>query len=126
MKEKFKILFNKLYDNKVVYHERISILCEVVSFELNEEDFQVELKYVKNLNDLRSYQRNMLNRITSRPSFTVGSSYFFQGKEILNDNIIGRHYCPYIIWADSDMVKLISEMNDDELRLNLKKILWNN
>jgi len=53
MKNSLQIIFNSLYQKKVIFHERITLLCEVVNYDLLRESFNVELKVIQPLGNTR-------------------------------------------------------------------------
>ncbi len=124
MKDNLQIIFNSLYQKKVIFHERITLLCEVVNYDLLHESFNVELKVIQPLGNTRPYKNRMLEKITSKPTFTVGATYQYAGVDILQDKKIGRPYCPFTIWADAKLVETVSKLNNEELQKNLQELLW--
>ena len=125
MNTDYKELFDNLYENKLIYHEKVTILCEVVSYELKEDSFKIELKVVKPLHNEFDYQNRIFNYIISKPTFEVSSPYEFGGKKVINGKKIGISYCPFTIWADPLLVEKVSKLNDDELHIQLHDLLWN-
>lgn len=42
-------LFDNLYENKIIYREKVALIAEVESFELSEEYFSVDLKLLQHI-----------------------------------------------------------------------------
>lgn len=124
MKEELELLFNNLYDGKLIFHERVTILCDLVKYELNSERFNVTLKSIKPLNMESSRQVKMFNYIDSKPTFSVGSTFEFGDYKILNNKKIGRPYCPYSIWVDPVLIRKVCNMSEKELKESLSDLLW--
>lgn len=124
IKEGLGIYFKNLFENKLIYHERVTILCELVKCELKEEKFSVELKAIKALGDMSEVQNRMFQHITSKPTFTVSATYILGSRKIINGKKIGRPYCPFLIFAEATVVEKICMMNDKEIEDNLYSMLW--
>lgn len=123
MKEEFESIFNSLYESKVIFHERVTLLCEVVKYDLQTERFSVELNVIRPLKNTRPYENRMLKHITSKQTFTVGSTYKFAEVGILENKKIGRPYCPYTIWTDATLVEHISKLSGEDLKKHLQELL---
>ena len=124
MKNEFELLFNNLFERKLIFHERATSLCELVNYKLKEDRFKVELKFIKLLSKLKPIESDLFVKSKTSKTFTVGSIYEFSNRKILNNKKIGRPYCPYTIWCDPVFVKTICQMNEYELEKDLWDLLW--
>lgn len=124
MKEELELLFKNLYEGKLIFHERVTILCDLIKYELNSEGFSVTLKSIKPLNMVSSNQVRIYNYIDSKSTFSVGSTFEFGDYKILNNKKIGRPYCPYSIWLDPVLVRNVCYMSEQDLKENLSNLLW--
>ncbi|MDX9933200.1 MAG: hypothetical protein RB294_11495 [Bacteroidales bacterium] len=67
-------LFDNLYENKIIYREKVAFIAEVESFELSEEYFSVNLKLlqhirgdsVRDYNFAANFKANKIIRIKSK------------------------------------------------------------
>lgn len=67
-------LFDNLYENKIIYRDKVAFIAEVESFELSEEYFSVELKLlqhirgdsVRDYNYAANFEVNKIVRIKCR------------------------------------------------------------
>lgn len=67
-------LFDNLYENKLIYREKVALIAEVESFELSEEYFSVDLKLlqhirgdsVRDYNYAANFEVNKIVRIKCR------------------------------------------------------------
>jgi len=100
-----ELQFKNLFENKLIFHERVTILCELVNYELKEDRFSVELKAIKALVNESEGQNRMYQHITSKPTFTVWSTYTLGNYKIFDGKKIGMPYCPFLIFADSAVVE---------------------
>lgn len=122
-KELFESLFSDLYQNKVVYHERVTMLCEVVRYEVTDEQFDIWLNWIKPLY-LGPFHPQFLD---THEAFHLGAA-FMVNKDTLrlyDGHSIGHAYCPFTLWTGKDIVKAVCEMSDEELETNLHDLLWN-
>lgn len=124
MKEELEVLFNNLFEKKVIFNESFTILCEFVKIDLQGDRFYVELKPIRLLIDIQKKHNNFLNWVKSKPTFIVGSIYLHQGHKIYNGKEIGRPYCPYTIWTEPTLVEKVSKMSVDELENDIWRLLW--
>lgn len=122
-KELFGSLFSDLYENKVIYHERVTMLCEMIRYEVTEDGFDVWLNWVKPLY-LSVFHPRYLD---TREELHLGAA-FLAGEDpfpLYDGHRIGRPYCPFTLWTDKQTVETICKMNDEELETDLSKLLWN-
>lgn len=116
-KEIFENLFSNLYENKIIYHERVTVLCEVDRYEVSENDFRIWLKPLKPLMKLKGYRENFYNGLVEKKIFTLSSTFEFgdTGYKLFDGKKIGRPYCPYMLWPIKEIVKDICNSNDKTL-----------
>lgn len=124
IKEQLELLFTNLFEKQLIFHERVTILCELVAFELKDDRFSVELKAIKALNKTNEGQNRMFEHITSKPTFTVCATYTMGDYKILNGKKIGRPYCPFILFADPIIVEKIGKLSGQELAENISDLMW--
>ncbi len=122
-KELFESLFSDLYENRVIYHERVTMLCEVVRYEVTEDGFDISLNWIKPLY-LGPFHPLYLD---TREEIHLGASFEFGDSFSLYDGYrIGRPYCPFVLWTDKQLVETLSGMSDEQLETDLSQLLWNN
>lgn len=125
IKEGIKLLFDNLFENKLIFHERVTILCELMKYELKDDRFSVELKAIKALNNNSEGKNRMYQHIISKPTFTVWSKYTLGDYKIFDGKKIGMPYCSFDIFGDITIVEKVCQMSDTEIDDNLYSILWN-
>lgn len=122
-KELFESLFSDLYQNKVIYHERVTMLCEVVRYEVTNEQFDIWLDWLRPLY-LGPFDPEYLH---TREEIHLGAA--FQVNEdafrLYDGHKIGDPYSPFILWTDKETVKAACNMTDEELKTDLHDLLWN-
>lgn len=114
--EAFSPLFNNLYDNKVIYHERITSLLRLENIIITDEGFNAIAKRIKLLVEPTN---NVQRIIASKSSWTVGASW---GWLCLDESGYLKTYSGWKIWADPELVKKVEELannNNFEEALNL-------
>lgn len=124
IKQQLEALFNNLFENKLIFNERVTILCELVKCELHDDRFKVELKPIIALDNNRDYRNRMYKHITSKPTFTVSATYTFGNYKIFNGKRIGRPYCPFVIFADPTMVEKVCKLMSTEIPEDIFDLLW--
>ncbi len=123
-KELFESLFSDLYQNKVIYHERVTMLCEVVRYEVTDDQFEISLNWLKPLY-LGPFDPEYLH---TRQEINLGAAFLDNDKHFLplyDGYRIGRPYCPFILWTGKETVEAVCKMSDEELATNLHDLLWN-
>lgn len=118
-------LFTNLFDNKVIYHERVTLLCDVDMYRITEGDFRVWLKPVKPLYlGYQNRRERMYKYLVEKKIFSLGSALRADYGKLFDGKRIGRPYCPYTLWASKELVERVSKMNDQELDEHLYDMLW--
>lgn len=120
-KELFESLFSDFFQNRIIYHERVTMLCEVARYEVTEDGFDIWLNWIKPLY-LGIFDPVYLY---TREEIHLGAPYDFGDSFSLYDgHCIGRPYCPFVLWTDKRLVESVSRMSDEELETNLGDLLW--
>lgn len=122
-KELFESLFSDLYQNKVIYRERVTMLCEVVRYEVTDEGFEIWLNWLKPLY-LGPFHPRYLD---TREEINLGASFLFNEPafRLYDGHQITCPYCPFILWTGKETVEAVCKMSDEELKTNLHELLWN-
>lgn len=117
-------LFSNLYNNTFIYHERITILSEVVRYEVTDEKFTLIHRPVKLL---RADQ--MCEGMYER-WLTYGDLEYGAAVANLNHPYIYTHgrlsitYGAGKIWPGAKRVEYISNMSDDDLATDFNHVMW--
>ena len=119
----YKKLFDNLYEGKLIYHERVTMLCELVNYKLETDRFCLELKPIKQLNNEYELQSIMFHNFLSKPTFEISAPYTLGERTVLNDKKIGIAYCGFVIYADPLIVEKGSKMSESELSVYIEKLL---
>ena len=122
-KELFESLFSDLYENKVIYHERVTMLCEVVRYDVTEEQFDIWLNWLKPLylGPFHPAYLDTREEIHLGAAFQVNEDAF----RLYDGHRITHAYCPFTLWTDKETVETACKMSDEELKTNLHELLWN-
>ncbi len=121
-KELFESLFSDLYENKVIFHERVTMLCDVVRYEVTDKRFDIWLNWVRPL-FLGIFEPRFLEtheEIHLSATFEFGP-YDWQ---LYDGHSIGQAYCPFTLWTDKKTVETVCKMSKEELEASLSNILW--
>ncbi len=125
--QKYAPTFDNLYDNKIIYHERITRIVRLENIEITEEYFQAKAIQEKVI--LSEHKRERLIKNNTLEKVLQPKEWTFKGGWDLaniseNPLRIGMPYASFVIWIEPDFVKYIEklvEYGDDDDAL---KILW--
>ncbi len=115
-KEIFSNLINNLYDNKVIYHERNTVIAHIETIVIDTNGFSIKIDRAKTFMEI-------LPRMTSRmeQGFDFGASWSF-----LRYN--NGCFSPYSgwggLWTDPDFVKKTIELVDEGRCEEASELLW--
>jgi hypothetical protein len=123
----FQLLKNNLVDSYVIYHERVTLLLQLILFEIQETRVNFKAKIIKPLDKTRAEENNLYRHMISKEEISFSTSYIF-GKDdtssLLKDKKLGRAYCPFTLWLDPELSKFVLENEDDITKQIPKYILW--
>ena len=100
--EEFKTIFDNLYENKIIYRERFIVICTIEKLEINEIEFEMELRTHITIRD------KLLRRELYVPKQWTASSIW---NIILEDN--GAYmipYASYTFWTNPELVRKVEEL----------------
>ncbi|MEI6138553.1 MAG: hypothetical protein WCP85_04790 [Mariniphaga sp.] len=110
-RQEFSQLFMNLYENKVVYHERITRIIKLDKIELLPDRFNaIAIPY------LLIEKGNRLDESYRHKSFELGASW----KYLRLDGIVLSPYSSWLMWCDPNLVKQVEML---VLEKNFKKAL---
>ncbi|MBS9768027.1 MAG: hypothetical protein KGV44_10890 [Flavobacteriaceae bacterium] len=127
--QKYAPFFENLYENKIVYHERITRIVRLEDLEVTEEGFRAkaiqEKVILSKFQQERCRKLNTLEKVRNSPrQWTFSGTW--EGAIISEKPLsIAMPYVSFVLWIEPDLVKYIeklAEYGDDEDAL---KILWN-
>ncbi len=126
--QKYAHIFENLYHNKIVYHERYTRIVRLEDIEITEKYFEakaIQERVILSEYQKRRYKRkNILDKVLNKPR-----EWTFRGtweNAIISENplSIGSPYANFVIWIEPNFVKKIerfAEYGDDE---EVLKLLW--
>lgn len=118
-------LFSGLYRNRIIYHERITVLSEVIKCDISDEEIQFWHTPIKLLSADPVFD-GMYERWTSRPHCVVGVNLKVSGHPyIYYRKRLSMPYSGFLVWPDSEIVEKVSSLADDELINELPRLIWN-
>ncbi|MEN9549182.1 MAG: hypothetical protein RIR12_1773 [Bacteroidota bacterium] len=125
--KEFTRLKENLVNNLVVYHERVTILLELTTFEIGSEGVRFNAKIIKPLDKSYAERNNLYKHIVTKNEIAFSASYQFGP----NDNIplvknkkVGRPYCPFTLWLDPELTIFVNENVDEVTKQIPNFILW--
>ena len=117
-------LFSNLYNNTFIYHERITILSEVVRYEVTDERFTLFHRPVKLLR-ADAMCEGMYERWQSYKDLEAGANLSLPDHPyIYTRGRLSMAYGPGKIWPGARRVEYISKMSDDDLVTDFNHVMW--
>ncbi len=122
-------LFSDLYENRIIYHERITILSEVERVEITDSELDVwhrpiRLLYKPDHWFVDGMYERWISVAPLRCGAVLGNKDFLY-KYHCNGRL-SAPYIPFLLWPHKDLVKKISSMTDEELKTDLQRVLGEN
>jgi hypothetical protein len=121
-KEQFDRLFSSLFENKIIYHERITVLCKVNKYEATEDRFEVWLRPLRPL--FLSNFEHMYHRLLENGEFCLGAVFDFNGWRLFDGKRIGHPYCPFTLWPTTEVVQRICRLTEPIPAEMVHRLLW--
>ncbi len=125
--KKYASIFNNLYKNKIIYHERITSIVRLENLEVTEEYFQATAIREKVI--LSDIKRKLFEKFNTLQNLEKPESWVFKGTWD-NCNItenplsIGQPYANFVIWIEPDLVKYIEKLAQYGDHKDALNILW--
>jgi hypothetical protein len=117
-------LKNELIGNLAVFHERVTLLVELIEFNILEKNVQFKAKIIKPLDKEHAEKNKLYKYMINKEFISFGASYQFYSNNLINGKKIGRPYCPFTLWLDPELTEFVKS-NDDEITKKIPKfILW--
>lgn len=121
-------LKDNLKNNYAIYHERVTLLIELTSFEIEETRVNFKAKIIKPLDIEKAKPTGFYNTMKSKEEISFGASYLFGGEDstpLLNGFRLGKPYCPFILWLDPELTQFVIDNKDEVTKQIPSYILWN-
>lgn len=109
-KHKFTTWLNNLYDNKIIYHERATVLATLSNVICDDNGFSatVTKEYIFYMPPTLRRRKNLLCH--KLYSFEIGSTYGSDIKFEESKQKIYGGYLPFTIWTEPSFVKNIEKL----------------
>lgn len=118
---------DNLYQNKLIYHERITMIAELKRYVLTDDYIQIEIKALEPLCNMeRPNNKRLYELMQSKSIIKLGTTL----KEIegiarpIKNWKIGRNYCPFILWTHPQIVKQIIEATGENRSMLANNLKW--
>lgn len=122
-------LFGNLYQNRIIYHERITVLAEVERFKLRENEFDLWFRPVRLLITLDHPEvAEMYERWVQRATCQIGVNFGIPDMPYYYHSTgrLSMPYGPGTIWPNYELVRQVSMLSDDNLERNVRRLLSQN
>lgn len=117
-------LFGNLYNDLIIYHERITILSEVLKTEITEKKFSLWHRPVRLLKADPVFD-GMYDRWISSKELECGFALGTPDHQcIYTWGRLSVAYAGFKIWTGSKRVEFISNMSNDELLNDFGHVMW--
>lgn len=117
-------IFGNLYSNKIVFHERITVFCEVVECSFNNDILTLKLKVIEPVVEVKAYLRHFYETLKNKEYFQVSTRFNENRFLELDKQKINAPYCPFSIWANYDLVKKVCELKEQGREQEIYETLW--
>lgn len=120
--KKYGHYFNNLYDNKIIYHERYTMIVRLEDLEVTEDYFKataIRERFIME-NPIRR-ERVMNSNLFSKWTFR-GSWQDATYSE--NPFRIGQPYATFVVWTEPEVVKYIEQLVEKGDFKEIRNILW--
>lgn len=124
-RELLRELFPSLHENRIIYHERITVISEVIKVEISDEEFELWHKPFRLLSAEPVFN-GMYEGWQEEPYCAAGVPLNVENHPYIYDR--GRLSMPYsgfLIWPSPEIVSKLSECSDDDVHSLVGRILWN-
>lgn len=125
IKRQLEILKANLPDNYAIYHERVTVLIQLTQFDILDTRVNFKGRVVKPLNKEHPMTRRFFQYFRDKGEFAFGAIYLFppNNMPILNETILSRPYCPFMLWLDPDLIQFVRD-HDDEVTRHIPRYIF--
>ncbi|HCA58569.1 MAG TPA: hypothetical protein DEP46_11355 [Blastocatellia bacterium] len=117
-------LFGNLYKDRIIYHERITILSEVIKTEITEKEFSLWHRPVRLLNADPVFE-GVYERWQSLKELECGFNFGTPDHPcVYACGRLSVAYSGFKIWPGAKRVEYIGNMSDEELRIDFGHVMW--
>lgn len=126
IRSELETLKANLFYNHAIYHERITLLIQILRFDILEASVNFKAKIIKPLNRIQAEKNRLYLSMIAKNEITFGASYFFSDFDnpILNGTKLGRPYCRFTLWTDPVLVEFVMKHDDEVTKQIPPLILW--
>ncbi len=119
-------LKENLINNYAVFHERVSLLIQLTSFEIDSDCVNFRAQIIKPLNKEYSESDLLYKYMIGQEEIIFGSSFStVKGDSFIKGKKIGDIYCPFKLWLDPELTQFVLESEDHITKLIPDYILFN-
>lgn len=118
-------LFSGLFRNWIIYHERITVLSEVIKFEISDAQIEFWHKPIRLLSADPCFD-GMYERWTSLPHCKAAVGLNLSSLRYIYDRRrLSMPYVGFVVWPDPEIVEKVSSLANEELITELPRLIWN-
>ena len=109
-----------LKGQRAIYHERVTMLIEILDVSEKDGYYGFEARIVKPLNPEQAERSGLYKKLIQKPSFQFGTKYKPLGE--LSLPYIEKHkirgpYCPFMLWFNTELVKSVENSSGEESKM---------
>lgn len=120
--KKYGHYFNNLYENKVIYHERVTMIVRLEDLEVNEEYFKATAIRERFIIENPIRREKFKNSKFFKQWTFKGCWQYATYSE--NPFCIGKPYASFKIWTEPALVKHVEKLVNQEDFEEIENILW--
>jgi len=117
-------LFGSLYKDRIIYHERITILSEVIKIDIADDRYELHHRPIKLLH-ADPICEGMYERWQMHTHLVASAGLSSEmPQHIYASGRLSTAYGAFKVWPGAKRVEYISNMPDEELTTGLRQIMW--
>lgn len=126
-------LFSNLYENKIIYHNKVTLLCTLLNYDYVDSILKVEFKVDEPILRIKPYLKHFYENLKQKEKVQVAvkspiasvkgessSSY----NRIYDDGQRLVSFGSFTIWTGFDLVKTVSELKIENKEQEIFETLW--
>lgn len=117
-------LFSNLYEHKIIFHERVTLLCELLSYDFTDNILTVTFKVIEPVVKVQPYLNHFYENLKQKGQVNVRVKI----PSDLNRIDIERRklvaYSSFSIWTNFELVKEIIELKNENKEQEIFDKLW--
>jgi len=117
-------LFSDLYENKIIYHSKVTLLCELLNYDLADNLLTINFKVIEPLIKVKPYQRGLYEKLKQKEQVQAKARLTFNYNHIDIEKRKLTAFGSFNIWTKFELVKTICELKIDNNEQEIFDKIW--